>query len=258
MMSRDDGEALLSDPEAPQLRLARRRTTSAVGAPNMEPLDQGSLSARTYVALKDALIAGNFRPGQRLLMQELATQLGTSVTPVREACMRLVSERGLEVRSGRFVTVPDLTVARYMEIRTIRMALEGLAAGLAAKNITPSQLKAVTDLQEQFEESDRAHDSKQAIVLNREFHFMVYGIPGLDMLTSHIESLWISMGPILNVFYNDVAPTYVGAVEHRHLIKALRARDGDKARDAVQMDIERGGEALLDYIKSLGTTDVKA
>src|SRR5687767_2415519 len=80
----------------------------------IEPLERGSLSLRTYVALKDALIAGNFRPGQRLLMQDLAQQLGTSVTPVREACMRLVSERGLEVRSGRFVTVPNLTLARYM------------------------------------------------------------------------------------------------------------------------------------------------
>src|SRR5437762_10971032 len=101
----------------------------------IEPLEQGSLSLRTYVTLKDALIAGNFRPGQRLLMQDLAEQLGTSVTPVREACMRLVSERGLEVRSGRFVTVPNLTVSRYMEIRTIRIELEGLAAELAAKNV---------------------------------------------------------------------------------------------------------------------------
>lgn len=256
MTSRDEGEVLRSDSETPQLRPARGRATA--GVPNMGPLDQGNLSARTYVALKDALIAGRFRPGQRLLMQDLAMQLGTSVTPVREACMRLVSERGLEVRSGRFVTVPDLTVARYMEIRTIRMALEGLAAELAAKSITSAQLRAVADLQEEFEASDRAHDSQQAIVLNREFHFMVYGIPGLDMLTSHIESLWISMGPILNVFYNDVENTYVGAVEHRHLIKALRARDGDKARGAVQMDIERGGEALLNYIKRLDITDVKA
>jgi DNA-binding GntR family transcriptional regulator len=221
----------------------------------MEPLEQGNLSTRTYVALKDALIAGNFRPGQRLLMQELATQLGTSVTPVREACMRLVSERGLEVRSGRFVTVPELTVARYMEIRTIRMALEGLAAELAAKSVTQHQLKTISELQERFEEADRMGDSKQAIVLNREFHFAVYRLSGLDMLTSHIESLWITMGPILNVFYNDVANTYVGAAEHRHLIKALRARDGDKARAAIQMDIERGGEALLDYLKGNGANN---
>jgi GntR family transcriptional regulator, colanic acid and biofilm gene transcriptional regulator len=49
----------------------------------IQPLEQGNLSARAYLALRDALIAGNFRPGQRLLMHELAERLGTSVTPVR-------------------------------------------------------------------------------------------------------------------------------------------------------------------------------
>src|SRR5689334_24391086 len=139
-------------------------------AMRIEPLEQGSLSARTYLTLKDALIGGKFRPGQRLLMQELAIQLGTSVTPVREACMRLVAERGLEVRSGRFVTVPDLTVARYMEIRTIRMELEGLAAELAAKHVTPADLERIVRIQARFEAADRAHAADKAIGLNREFH----------------------------------------------------------------------------------------
>src|SRR5689334_18454447 len=163
-------------------------------AMRIEPLEQGSLSARTYLTLKDALIGGKFRPGQRLLMQELALQLGTSVTPVREACMRIVAERGLEVRSGRFVTVPDLTIERYMEIRTIRMELEGLAAELAAKHVTPADVKAMSELQARFESADEAHASTEAIRLNRDFHFKVYALSRMPMLISHIEGLWISMG----------------------------------------------------------------
>jgi DNA-binding GntR family transcriptional regulator len=247
MAARDDTDAH-RDANATET-LARLRARAAVS--RIEPLEQGSLSARTYVALKDALIAGSFRPGERLLMQDLALRLGTSVTPVREACMRIVSERGLELRSGRFVTVPDLTIARYMEIRTIRMELEGLAAELAAKNVTPPELKAIADVQAKFETADNAHAPKEAIVLNREFHFMVYGLSRMPMLTSHIESLWISMGPILNVFYNDVFNDYVGAEEHRHLIKALRTRDGAKARAAIGQDIERGGRALMKYLERL-------
>ena len=217
-------------------------------AMRIEPLELGNLSARTYVALKDALIGGSFRPGQRLLMQELEVKLGTSVTPVREACMRLVAERGLEVRSGRFVTVPDFTMARYMEVRTIRMELEGLAAELAAKNVAPADIKAMNELQTRFEAADHARSSNEAIRLNRQFHFSVYGLSAMPMLISHIESLWISMGPILNVFYNEAAGDYVGAEAHRHLIKALAARDGKKARAAIVMDIERGGRALLNYL----------
>ena len=235
------------------MRAPSNRADGAGTAPlRIEPLEQGSLSARTYIALKDALIAGSFRPGQRLLMQDLAAQFGTSVTPVREACMRLVSERGLEVRSGRFVTVPDLTIARYMEIRTIRIELEGLAAERAAGCVTPAEVKAIAATHARFEAADRAHASGESIRLNREFHFMVYRASRMQMLTAHIESLWISMGPILNVFYNEVANDYVGAEEHVHLIRALRAKDGSKARAAIAMDIERGGAALMGFLTGKG------
>ena len=218
-------------------------------------VEQGNLSARIYAALKDALIVGSFRPGERLLMQDLAERMGTSVTPVREACMRLVSDRGLEVRSGRFVAVPELTRSRYMELRTIRIELEGLAAELAARNVKTADLAAMEKVQTRFEAADRAHRAGEALALNREFHFMVYRLAGMDMLTSHIESLWISMGPILNVFYTQALNNYVGAEEHRHLLAALRAKDGRKARAAVRMDIERGGESLLAFIDSHAERD---
>ena len=214
----------------------------------IQPLEQGNLSARAYVALRDGLIAGNFKPGQRLLMQDLADQLGTSVTPVREACLRLVSERGLELRSGRFVAIPDLTLSRYMEIRTVRMALEGLAAELATGNIDEMELERLSDTHARFEQADRAGASEVAIRLNREFHFIAYRLSRMEMLISHIESLWISMGPILNVFYNETTNDYIGAEEHVHLIDALRRRDRKKARVAIERDILRGGESIIRFL----------
>lgn len=50
----------------------------------IQPLEQGNLSARAYFSIREGLIAGNFKPGERLVMQDLAERLGTSVTPVRE------------------------------------------------------------------------------------------------------------------------------------------------------------------------------
>lgn len=214
----------------------------------VQPLEQGSLSARAYYTLRDALIAGNFRPGQRLVMQELAEALGTSVTPVREACLRLISERGLELRSGRFVAVPELTLARYMEIRTIRIALEGLAAELACARVAESDVARVTEIHARFAAAERAGEKETAIQANRDFHFAVYKLSGMDMLVAQIESLWISMGPILNVYYRDVATDYVGADEHLRLIGALRARDRAAARAAIERDILRGGESIIAHL----------
>ncbi|MBL8583674.1 MAG: GntR family transcriptional regulator, partial [Rhizobiaceae bacterium] len=89
---------------------------------SIKPLATDNLSTRAYTSLRSALIDGDFAPGERLVIQDIAERFGTSVTPVREACLRLVSEQGLELRSGRFLTVPNLDLGRYLEIRKMRIA----------------------------------------------------------------------------------------------------------------------------------------
>ncbi|CAO3403295.1 hypothetical protein [Azospirillum palustre] len=219
----------------------------------MQPIEPGNLSARSYVAVREALIAGSFKPGQRLVMQDLADELGTSITPVREACLRLVSEQGLELRSGRFVCVPGLSLSRYLEIRTIRIALEGLAAETGATHATAADIARLTEAHARFDAAERARDVAAALQHNRDFHFTVYRLSGMEMLVGQIESLWVSMGPILNVFYNEVEhDDYAGADEHLALIAALRAQDGPAARAAIERDIVRGGESLIPYLEKVG------
>lgn len=217
----------------------------------IRPLEQGNLSARAYGALREALIAGSFGPGERLVMQDLADRLGTSVTPVREACLRLVSEQGLELRSGRFITVPELNLSRYLEVRAIRTALEMLAAELAAKHARPADIERLTDIQRRFEKARLAGDSRAAIRLNREFHFGVYRLSKMEMLVGQIENMWISMGPILKVYHEEVTTDYVGADEHVHVIEALARGDGAAARAALERDIIRGGEGILRHLSKL-------
>jgi DNA-binding GntR family transcriptional regulator len=215
----------------------------------LKPLEQGNLSARAYGALREALIAGSFGPGERIVMQDLAVRLGTSVTPVREACLRLVSEQGLEIRSGRFITVPELDLARYLEIRTIRTALEGLAAELAAGLARPADIEHLSALQRRFEQARLKGDSKVAMEMNREFHLGVYRLCGMDMRVRQIATMWISMGPILKVYHEDVITDYIEADEHVRLIQALARRDGAAARAALEQDIVRGGEGILRHLR---------
>ncbi|MER8670388.1 GntR family transcriptional regulator [Mesorhizobium sp. M1156] len=213
----------------------------------MQPIEQGSLSARTYISLREALIAGNFRPGERLLMQDLAQRLGTSVTPVREACFRLVSEQALELRSGRFITVPELTRSRYWQVRLIRIALEGLAAELAVEHVSEKDIAKLVEIHRDFVAGETSGDADRARRANREFHFGVYRLSKMDMLIAQIESLWVSMGPILNVYYLQAENDYIGAEEHETLIEALRTRNKKVARKAIERDIVRGGMNLLRY-----------
>jgi DNA-binding GntR family transcriptional regulator len=214
----------------------------------VEPLEQGSLSARSYLALRSALTEGKFRPGERLVMRELAEMLGTSVTPIREGCLRLVSEQALELRAGRFITVPDLTLSRYMEIRTIRMALEGLAAEIAASKIPLDALPGLRLLHNKYVKAEKNRQSAIAMTSNREFHFAISTAAGLGMLSTQIESLWVSMGPILAVYYSDMPLKHVGGEEHVNLLDAFQKRDGKMARSAIERDILLGGENIIQYL----------
>jgi DNA-binding GntR family transcriptional regulator len=215
----------------------------------MQPGEIGSLSARIYNKVREGLIVGNFAPGERLLMQDLAEQLGTSVTPVREACLRLVSEQALELRSGRFVSVPGLSRSRYVQIKLIRMALEGLAAELAAENVTKPEIDQLAGFHSAFVASEKAGDFGAARAANRSFHFGVYRLSKMPMLIGQIESMWVSMGPILNVYYREIPHEYVGAEEHDHILDALRSGNKVKAREGVENDIKRAATSLLRYFE---------
>ena len=218
----------------------------------VDRLEQGSLSARSYLALRSALTEGKFRPGERLIMHRLAEMLGASVTPIREGCLRLVSEQALELRSGRFVAVPELTLSRYMEIRTIRMELEGLAAEMAASRIPKETLPVLHQLHEKYIVAERNRQTALAMTANREFHLTICAAAGLSMLLAQIEILWVSMGPILAVYYSDMPLKHVGGEEHVKLMNALKKHDGKKARAAIVRDILLGGENIIPYL-SKGT-----
>ncbi|MCB8883795.1 GntR family transcriptional regulator [Acidisoma cellulosilytica] len=201
--------------------------------------------------LRDALTEGSFRPGERIIIHELATKLGTSVTPVREACLRLVSERGLELRSGRFVTVPDLTLERYMEIRTIRLALEGLAVELAAGLAEEADIESLTEIQRKFEAAREKKDFASENKLNRDFHLGVYRLSRMSILVNHIESLWVSMGPILKVYHEEINADASIPDRHTALIASLKVRDAVRARAALEQDLTEGGTGILRYLNAL-------
>ncbi|GBQ68195.1 transcriptional regulator [Ameyamaea chiangmaiensis NBRC 103196] len=217
----------------------------------MRRLDQGSLSNQAYLALREELIAGGFRPGARLLMRDLAERLGTSITPVREACQRLTSEHGLELRSGRFVVVPEVTLERYRELRVIRIALEGLAAERAAANARTGDIVRLRAIQRDYEDSWNRSRDEGVARLNRAFHFGVYELSGLPILVRQIENLWLSMGPILKLFHESVGPDYGGFASHRAALEALERHDEPGARDAIVADLVTGGAEIESYIARL-------
>ena len=222
--------------------------------PTLSPSNFQTLSGPIYLELREQLITGVFEPGQRLKLNELAEQTGTSVSPVREALIRLVAEDSVEMSSLRAFAVPKLSTSRFEQIVAMRLALEGLAAERAAGQVSQADLKKLWGLHDQFIDAEQGGQRSKAQALNRSFHFLVYECAKMPMLLSSISMLWAMMGPILRVYYSQSIPVEIGAPDHIKLIEALQDGNAKYATKAIAADIKHGCKSISEYISELEKT----
>ncbi|MHB8667784.1 MAG: GntR family transcriptional regulator [Burkholderiales bacterium] len=209
-----------------------------------------TLRDRAYEGLRDLLIAGQLAPGEKLSMRQLATALGVSPMPVREAVHRLVAERALEVQPQSAVRVPLMTREHFSELTTIRINLEGMATQVAAGQITAAELTQVRRYHERFRDSARRAKPNPSVVIraNQKLHFAIYRCARMPTLLLLIETLWLRIGPVL-IFDLRTSPRRLHTLAahecHEHLVAALEHRDGDAARRALARDIESASGYIL-------------
>lgn len=215
-----------------------------------QPIEKINLSERVYGRIRLALMDGQYQPGERLRISQLASEFAVSITPVREAIFRLVSEQALEMKAATAIYVPEMTVEQLKEIQLIRHLLEGEAAALAAERITPAELDALEELQQRFLEVF-VSDAKKASMLNWEFHFRLISAARMPVMLKTLENMWVSMGPILRTFHIEVPQRDLDLETHKHheIIQALRARDPNKAKAALQADIS-WGSILIEWLEN--------
>jgi DNA-binding GntR family transcriptional regulator len=207
-----------------------------------------NFTSRVYGQLREALMAGRFWPGQRLRIGEMALAMGVSQTPVREAIMQLVREGGLEIRSSQAITVANLSLSRYKELREVRLLLEGLATEKAAPLMTPGDLAQLEQAHRELIGAEKSGDFETATLANFHFHFLIYRASQMTDLVAILESVWLRSGPLLKFLYPYAPPTYPGAHQHLNVIEALRRRDALGARQAIQDDMIVGGARLVELM----------
>ena len=210
-----------------------------------------NLTTQVYDALRSALLEGRLRPRQRLKIRDLAAALAVSETPVREAVMQLVRERGLVLQTARSLTVPRLSVPQYLELRRIRLELEGLAAAEAASHVSRRDIAALATLHRKLLAAEEAGRASDAVRLNWHFHATIYQAASMPELFNIIQGLWLRTGPLLTFQYPHAPPTYPGRHRHLDVLDALQAADGPAVRAAIQADTIEGGARLLQLLVEL-------
>lgn len=210
---------------------------------------RSTLQDGVFRQLREALMSGNFEPGQVLTIASLASTFGTSHMPVREALRRLAAENALVVVTNGSAQVPQISLDKLDDLCLARAALEGLAGKLAAERATKEDREEFIRLAAAHEEATRKLDVQAMLQTNRDFHFAVYASSGSSVLEQLIQTLWLRFGPYMRMLSTDIAPLvaseeYEPSSHHTVLLDALERQDARAASKAVQADIKTT-QALL-------------
>ncbi|AWN46039.1 GntR family transcriptional regulator [Methylobacterium terrae] len=213
--------------------------------------DATVLSDSVYARLRTALMRGELPPHHRLKVRDLARQMGTSETPVREALVHLAHDGAIEIKPRALIRVRRLSLAEYLEVRDIRLELEPMAAERALPRIDEAGIAALEAAHARLVAAEEGGDWPVALDANVDFHFGLYQLSGMTTLTEVLHGLWIRIGPMLSELYPAARPTY--AEEHQHLavLDALRRRDAPALRMAIRQDLIEGGRRLVRHLANL-------
>ncbi|MGE0153473.1 MAG: GntR family transcriptional regulator [Reyranellaceae bacterium] len=226
-MRKADADAEISDAAAP----------AADGrAPQLPRMQRQTLQEDVYDALRQALMNGQFVPGEPLILRDLARALGTSMMPVRDALVRLVAEGAVELLPNRTAVLPMMTRDRLRQLYRVRIALEAMLVEEAAGRVSADEMEVLAALIERMHLAYKAVDVTTFLRHNREFHFTIYRAAREDVLFRMMETLWLQVGPFIH-FSLTPHGMKVGNDHHRDALAAMRTGDVKGACRAMERDI---------------------
>ena len=214
----------------------------------LEPIkldDYKPLRELVFEALREAIIDARLKPGERLMEIQLAEDLGVSRTPVREALRKLELEGFVVMIPRKGAYVADISLKEIVEVFEIRGALEGLAAELAAERASDDKIE---EMERCLVELSKAIDHKdlgRIVEVDTEFHDMLYASGRNERLGQILSLLREQIQRFRTRTMTHPARMKVALEEHRRIIEAVAARNGELARDLAQEHIESAENSLM-------------
>ena len=191
----------------------------------------------------DAIEAGHYMPGDRLVESELAERLGVSRTPVREALQRLETQ-GMLRRDGRSLIVAALDHNQLSELYAVRTELEGLAARLAARHATVEECRVLR----RMVSDDLALLGGEPRLLaqaNKRFHRQMHLASHNRFLVQQLDLVHRAMALMATTSFAAEGRDEVALAEHAAIVTAIEAADGNAAYLALRRHISQAFETRL-------------
>ena len=207
-----------------------------------------SLEDSVFLRLEEEILSGALKTGETLTEQSLCKRLGASRTPIRAALHRLAEDGLVEITPNRGAVVSGISGEDLVDIYKIRMRLEGLASGEAAKRISEEEKRRLTDSVELSEFYIRKRDVEHLKELDTEFHNVIYKASGNRLLCKTLSDLHRKIKRYRKLSLSVDERLEVSVKEHREILDAILAGSSEEADRLTALHIEKALNNLLQVI----------
>lgn len=184
-----------------------------------------NLEDKTYDRLKTMILERRLLPGERFLLSQLSHQMGVSRTPLVNALKRLAQEQLVEWVSRRGIYVRRFSMREMADLYEVRVALEGLASRLAAERAEDTEIERLEAMFRDVDLNPSPHTLRRYTELDRQFHWRIVELSANAQLLNALNSIHMRT---FAYQYGLARPMSESIKEHREILKAMRAHDGEK------------------------------
>lgn len=204
-----------------------------------------TLRERILETIREAILNGQLRPGEKVAEPELAERFGISRTPIREAFRQLESEGYLTVIPRKGAVVTDLSEREVEEFYSIKSILEGYAARMAAEKMTGKDHDRLEAINNRLKQLAAEGDVKTFFRVHDEFHELFIRAAGNDKLFTLIGQLLRKFNRLRIASLALPGRMEISVQEHNKILEAFRQHDGEKADNLVRKNAAYGGQVLI-------------
>jgi DNA-binding GntR family transcriptional regulator len=204
-----------------------------------------SVQGQAVSKLRDAIVTGIFRPGDRLVESDLCTRLGISRPSVREALRSLEAERLVVIVPNRGPMIPILTLDMARQIYDVRALLEGEAAALFAAHAPPSAITEMRAALEAFDAAVKSGDLTEEIRATRQFYEPMLSGCGNRVIFEVLDTLSARITFLRSKSMSLPGRAQKSAREMRAILKGIMSGDAEVARAAAVAHVRQACNAAV-------------
>ncbi len=202
-----------------------------------------------FNTLRQAILLGELKPGERLMEIHLADKLGVSRTPIREAIRKLELEGLVTMVPRKGAEVAQITEKSMYDVLEVRRALDALCVELACDRITEEELEALGHACEDFGAAVRTKDLKQIAQADVALHDIIVKATGNQRLIQLVNNLSEQMYRYRFEYIKDTNQHETLVEEHRIIYQSIANKDKQTAAEAARIHIDNQEKAIIRQIR---------